>query len=162
MNTNRGMEIKTSLVITAYARCTIKERVLSSAKLGSWKLYEMKVKIIPMPIRVKAVGKPNMMATTTKESIKRPIWPLWIFPQGIRMIVAKTTKAMMEKPNKSSLRILLIPYLCQSWLWVHQRLLLQRLARVKATHLLWCKQHSVRSQQYLGLIKKLPQSGWWF
>jgi hypothetical protein len=29
-----------------------------------------------MPISVKAVGKPSMMATTTSDSISRPRWPL--------------------------------------------------------------------------------------
>ena len=55
---------------------------------------------MPMPIRVKAVGKPSMMATTTSASISRPRWPLVIIAgAGNRINAASTTAAMIEQPE---------------------------------------------------------------
>jgi hypothetical protein len=74
MNTKSGMEIRTSLDITLKVACTIRSSVWVV-----FRSYASQVKIIPMPISVNAVGKPSMMATTTRDSISRPTWPLSIF-----------------------------------------------------------------------------------
>ena len=47
--------------------------------------YESQVKMIPIPISVKAVGKPIMIATTTSDSISRPRCPRVIVSADSRM-----------------------------------------------------------------------------
>ena len=67
MNTNSGIEISTSLLITLNVLCTNRSSVLPTSRS-----YASQVNRIPMPISVKAVGKPSMMATTTSDSISSP------------------------------------------------------------------------------------------
>ena len=62
---------------------------------------------MPMPIRVKAVGKPSMMATTTKPSMIRPRCPFVTCPQGMIKSRATMISAIKAKPNRSSLRIVI-------------------------------------------------------
>src|SRR5690348_8655485 len=65
-----------------------------------------------MPIRVNAVGKPSMIATTTRASIRRPSTPRSArvsvvskrLPQGVSTSTGTTISAMTAKPNRSSLR----------------------------------------------------------
>ena len=60
-----------------------------------------------MPIKVKAVGKPNMIATTTKASINSPKWPLAIWEgAGSKIKADNTTKAMIVRPNQISFFII--------------------------------------------------------
>lgn len=64
---------------------------------------------MPMPISVNAVGKPSMMATTTRHSISSPMWP-WVMT-GARhsMKIAPAIRiAISTKPNHSSLRTLIM------------------------------------------------------
>jgi hypothetical protein len=85
MNTNRGIEMSTSLVMTENARCTIR----SSVCCGDVRVLRTKAShanSTPMPISVKAVGKPSMMVTTTRASISRPRWPLLISDGAGRMM----------------------------------------------------------------------------
>ena len=70
MKTNKGIEISTSLLITLNVDCTNRSSVFSMSLS-----YESQVNRIPMPISVKAVGKPIMIATTTSDSISRPRCP---------------------------------------------------------------------------------------
>ena len=66
---------------------------------------------MPMPIRVNAVGKPSMMATTISASISSPRWPLVIIDgDGNRINAASTTAAMIESPNQTSFLIF-----CSRW-----------------------------------------------
>ncbi len=61
---------------------------------------------MPMPISVKAVGKPSMIATTMSESMSRPRCPCVICEgEGISAKVRITTKAMMARPNQTSFLI---------------------------------------------------------
>ncbi|MNT20070.1 hypothetical protein D3C72_1553640 [compost metagenome] len=56
-----------------------------------------------MPISVKAVGNPSMMATTISASINRPIWPVVRWSQGVRNAIINTTIAMHDRPNHNAL-----------------------------------------------------------
>ncbi len=99
MNTNSGIEISTSLLITEYARCTIRSSVWPIARSGLRIRYAKYANSIPMPISVNAVGKPSMIATTTSASISSPRWPLCRFPQGISTITAATISPMIASPK---------------------------------------------------------------
>ena len=64
---------------------------------------------MPMPMRVKAVGKPSMIATTTRASIIRPRWPLTILSAASSITpVPAMMIAIRMKPNQSSLRMRII------------------------------------------------------
>src|SRR4051812_31114675 len=102
MNTNSGIEISTSLVITEYARCTKRSSVCRSASGEPCILYAANAKMMPMPISVKAVGNPSMIATTMSDSMSRPRWPCVICEgEGSSRTVASTTAAMMISPNQT-------------------------------------------------------------
>src|SRR5262245_57162483 len=58
-----------------------------------------------MPMSVKAVGKPSMIATTISASISSPMWPLVRLPHGMKTAMASRISAISEKPNHSSVRI---------------------------------------------------------
>jgi hypothetical protein len=63
---------------------------------------------MPMPISVNAVGKPSMIATTTRPSISRPMWPLVMTGALSSMVAAPAiSSAIRPKPNQSSLRIVM-------------------------------------------------------
>src|SRR5688572_8714499 len=73
-----------------------------------------------MPISVKAVGKPSMMATTINASMSSPMWPLVMLPQGMSTRIAITMIAISEKPNHSSLR----NFICLPLVWgIHKGVL---------------------------------------
>ena len=100
MNTNNGIEISTSLDMTEYARCTIRSSVCCTARFGFWLRNASHAKIMPMPISVKAVGKPNMIATTIRPSIKRPKCPLVISDGGgINTKTPTTTAIRIVRPK---------------------------------------------------------------
>ena len=59
-----------------------------------------------MPISVKAVGNPSMIATTISASMSSPRWPLVRFAQGVKTTTVARITAISDRPNQSSLRIL--------------------------------------------------------
>ncbi|CFN81370.1 Uncharacterised protein [Bordetella pertussis] len=58
-----------------------------------------------MPMSVKAVGKPSMMATTIRASISSPMCPVARWSHGVRKAIINNTSPMHDKPNHSALWI---------------------------------------------------------